>query len=335
MPPVWRLIQRVADSKVPAFEREVLHAFGVGRSALDVTAVDRAFAERSDKEVEYHVMIAVAAALAVMGTELPRVLEDTLDAGGQTAAREARTRGFQLRPAKVVQDLHFDLVNPEAVRWAKQASSKLIANISKETREAIRVIIMRAFTEGIPVDQLTRMLMPMIGLTDQSTHAVLNLRRAMIGYKDIQGRMIGGPGRKIWAGKTAIRVPLEGASQELILKRMREYSGRLLRQRARMIARTETIGASNEGQRLLWKQAVGRGLLNEDMGREWITTPDERLCYICESLHGEVVGLDEPFSVGVIGPPAHVGCRCCTGLTRKPVPHPHPLTYLMPEGYAA
>jgi SPP1 gp7 family putative phage head morphogenesis protein len=87
--------------------------------------------------------------------------------------------------------------------------------------------------------------------------------------------------------------------------------------RAEVIARTETMTAANEGQSLLWDQAVEDGLLTGKEQQVWIVTPDDRLCPICEPMDGEQVGLDEAFDVDgeeIDGPPAHPNCRCTTGL---------------------
>lgn len=87
--------------------------------------------------------------------------------------------------------------------------------------------------------------------------------------------------------------------------------------RADTIARTETMTASNAGQRETWDQAVDAGVLTGDERQEWIVTPDDRLCPICEGLDGETAALGESFNVDgdeLDGPPAHPNCRCTTGL---------------------
>jgi len=88
--------------------------------------------------------------------------------------------------------------------------------------------------------------------------------------------------------------------------------------RAETIARTETMKASNAGQQLAWDQAAEEGLLTGDESMEWIVTPDDRLCPICEPLDGQTVPLGGMFDVDgedVEGPPAHPNCRCTVGLT--------------------
>lgn len=88
--------------------------------------------------------------------------------------------------------------------------------------------------------------------------------------------------------------------------------------RAEVIARTETMTASNEGQQEAWSQAVDAGLLTGTEKQVWIVTPDDRLCPICEALgETEPVGLDETFQTEdgeFDGPPAHPNCRCALGL---------------------
>lgn len=87
--------------------------------------------------------------------------------------------------------------------------------------------------------------------------------------------------------------------------------------RAETIARTETMTASNEGQQEAWDQAVEDGLLTGNEQQEWIVTPDDRLCPICEPMDGVKADLDGTFQVDgddIDGPPAHPNCRCTIGL---------------------
>lgn len=88
--------------------------------------------------------------------------------------------------------------------------------------------------------------------------------------------------------------------------------------RAEVIARTEVQRASNQGQLEAWDQATDAGLLTGNEQKEWIVTPDDRLCPVCEPMDGQNVGLNEDFDVDgdrIDGPPAHPNCRCTLGLT--------------------
>ena len=80
-----------------------------------------------------------------------------------------------------------------------------------------------------------------------------------------------------------------------------------------MIARTETMRASNMGQQEAWAQAKDKGLLTGKEKKEWITTPDDRLCPVCEPMDGKKVPMADEFDIE--GPPAHPQCRCTIAIT--------------------
>lgn len=84
--------------------------------------------------------------------------------------------------------------------------------------------------------------------------------------------------------------------------------------RARLIARHETMNAASIGQRESWSQAVDAGLLDEGSKRTWIVTGDDKTCPICEELDGATADLDGEYPGGYEGPPAHVACRCTEGI---------------------
>ena len=88
--------------------------------------------------------------------------------------------------------------------------------------------------------------------------------------------------------------------------------------RADLIARTETLKAANVGQSVLFDQAVEKGLLTGREKKEWIVTPDDRLCPICEEMDGVIIPIDDDFEVdgeSISEPPAHPNCRCTIGLS--------------------
>ena len=91
----------------------------------------------------------------------------------------------------------------------------------------------------------------------------------------------------------------EGESIPQIVKRLEQYYGETYKVRARMVARTETIAASTEGSIQGYEELDVEKL-------QWYTALDERVCLICEPLHGNVYGIAE--SRGQI--PAHPQCRC-------------------------
>lgn len=170
-------------------------------------------------------------------------------------------------------NLEFDAANPAAIAWAERRAAELVVEIDVAQREAIRTVVVKGFDEGISPYETARLIRSAIGLTERDAAAV---------------------------AKRGLEQGLERAER---------YAGKLLRQRAQTIAVNEALTASNEGQRQLWQQAREKGLLT---GAERKTIIQSDPCPICEQVTGEIVGLDEAFSLGL--PPFHVRCRCVEGI---------------------
>ena len=176
----------------------------------------------------------------------------------------------------------FRVRNPLAVRAAEAQAARLVTRVSAETRAAIRAAIVSGVGAG------------------ESRSAVVARVRAVIGLTERQARALA-------------RFAASGASAASVER----YRRRLLRQRAQTIARTETMAAANAGQQQAWRAAQDAGLLSGDAQRRWIVTPDDRLCPLCQSVGGQVTGINEPFRtpVGdVMNPPLHPNCRCTSVL---------------------
>ena len=76
------------------------------------------------------------------------------------------------------------------------------------------------------------------------------------------------------------------------------------RQRAELIASTETTRAYAEANNIAYRES---GVAE---GREWRTAMDERVCPICGPLNEVQKPFGESFDTGIDNPPAHPNCRC-------------------------
>lgn len=186
--------------------------------------------------------------------------------------------------------LKFDLLNPATVNFIRGYELDLITGISDETRAGVRAIIENAFEQGGHPYQQARRIRLLIGLTEQQMNAVSNY----------------------WDTLLANGAP-DARAETLAM----QYYGRLLTYRARTIARTETIRAAGMGREATWAQAAEQGLLDPYVTRrQWLVTPDDRLCEVCAAIpdmNPDGVGLNEMFKSpdGYIDQePAHPNCRC-------------------------
>lgn len=189
----------------------------------------------------------------------------------------------------------FTGTNPTAARVAAKSAARLVTAIARETMLAIRSLIVHSIADGIPPREAARAIRSMVGMNAQQARAAERYRQQLVDSG------------------------LEAGRVETLTDR---YVARKVRERSRTIARTEIMTALNEGARESWREAKGDGLLSAEAVKEWIVTPDEKLCPICAPLDGVQVPLDEDFETengSLPGPPAHPNCRCAQAVT-EPTP---------------
>lgn len=278
--PEWRLLHRVADSRLDKVKKAFLLAIAVTQDKVVMARMAEALQNGDLASVEN--MIDWAAFGVGFGV-VRETFREIVDEVGKATARGLSE--------KLKVGLRFDLLNPRAVEFINQHTGELITQITEESRQAIRAIIRQAFEEGGHPYQQARKIIQHIGLTERQSRAVENFRR-----------------RQLEAGVSRTEAD----------RRAEAYAKRLLRDRAENIARTETMMASNEGQREAWRQATEQGLIDEaEMEREWIVTPDDRLCPICLVMDGKRAPIGGTYENGSGGPPLHPRCRCAEGLSRR------------------
>jgi hypothetical protein len=212
--------------------------------------------------------------------DLTASIAKILSEGAKKGAKE----GIKNLPAKAQSSLRFDLVNSRAVAWAESHSAKLITQVSNETKDAVRVIIKSAQSEGITIQRQAQLIRAHVGLTEGGANAVAKMRQRLLAEEN----------------KNADRLT-------------QRYSQKLINARARTIARTETLNSSNNGLLVGWREAQSQNLLSSTAKKKWIITPMES-CKLCLSVAGETVVLDSLFSNGYDAPTRHPRCRCTMGL---------------------
>lgn len=101
----------------------------------------------------------------------------------------------------------------------------------------------------------------------------------------------------------------EGEVYNALAKRINDIFENATKERAYLIAETESTRASFASEMITAKES------NLNLRKQW--DADNLACPICSKLHGEVRGLDEPFAkigngpYAMVGhPPAHPACRC-------------------------
>lgn len=275
--PAWRALRALEDRLSPEAAAQIERVLDwLGHSA-DTPEIMAALA-RGDTEAALN-----AIPWPQLNGKLDRAIRPMIlkayAEGARTLAMDAIQ---QVAPTMA---LGFDLVNSPAVEAAALRSAELVREVSDETKAAIRAVVARGQAEGRTVAQQGREIRQLVGLTTRQATAVQTYRRGL---------------------------EVQGMRPERIETLTDQQTARAIRYRADMIARTETIRSSNDGQRALWADAQTRGLLPEGQAQVWIASPDA--CDVCRDLDGETAPIGEPFASGDMGPPAHPQCRCALGL---------------------
>jgi hypothetical protein len=209
-------------------------------------------------------------------------------ASGISAVANALPTGYKAM-------IRFDAVDPRAIAWAEQRAGVLIAQVTNDQREMLRRTVAQGITDQITAEELGIRLRSQIGLHSQWAMAV---ERATI--KEMKRLTKGGLS--------------EAKALDKAEKFRQRYHDKLVRTRAKNIARTEIITAQNQGRLLGWLDMVEQGVMSPTAEKEWIVGPSgwkgKTVCDVCAPLNGEKRPITGSFSVGVNMPPAHPNCRC-------------------------
>jgi hypothetical protein len=187
---------------------------------------------------------------------------------------------------------------PRAVAWARDHVGGLITEIVEDQRNAIRQIITEQVDVGRGPREAARAVRGEIGITSQQAGFVSNARRQLenldAGYftRARRDKSFDRLVRKAIAeGK-----PLAKADIDRITQR---YSAKLLKYRAEVIARTESITALRAGRQEGIEQAIEQGAIRADsVKKRWDATGDSRTRPDHVAMDGkEVDGADGVFTL--------------------------------------
>jgi hypothetical protein len=187
-------------------------------------------------------------------------------AGAVSGAAALRSEGITFR---------FNAIDPHAVEYAKRASGLLITEVMDEQKAVVSAVIAQSQTGALTWQEAAARIKQTIGLTERQATALERYRQ---------------------------EVTAEGRASAQVSRMVEKYRKQLLTARATLIARHETLTATNEGRLQAMREAIRQGgmPMNRTV-RKWITAHDERVCPICGPMDGEEVRADSPWSVEIPG----------------------------------
>lgn len=209
--------------------------------------------------------------------------------------------------------LTYDPIAPGTVAEQRQVQSTWLKRMADTVEAVIDQDIRQGLTNGMTAEDIARVIKATIGLTPRQAAAVENFRRLLenggAGALDrvLRDRRFDASVQRLIDGGTV--------DQDKIDRMVQRYAEKYQAHRAMVIARTESLRATNAGKRAAWAQYSDR--TGSDVLRWWLTAADERVCPVCSAIplmnpDGVPLGemYDTPDGPMMMPPEPHANCRC-------------------------
>lgn len=296
---VWAQLDEFARTLEPALQRAFRAAIAQARENLSVEALEH---------------------MARTGDVSP-LLEELDLQGFKLAARDAVLQAA-LQGQGLPFEVRLDLLSPNTLRAVQLAEATITSSLSSGISAGTKEYVLRGLQNGVNPLTTARELRGVVGLPPRLAQATANYRRLLT-----QGQF-GQPStealgrglrdarfdRSIQRAADA-HVPL---TPEQLERQVARYQDRALKLQGETVARTQSMDAITQAQRLQWQTAIDEGRVREtDLRRFWYVARVPVVCPICEQipfLNPEGVAFNEEFKLPdgstLWGPTAHPNCRC-------------------------
>jgi hypothetical protein len=191
----------------------------------------------------------------------PAILEAIQEAGKNTS------RLFAIEAS-------FDILNPEAVSLAETITSKMITQVTDETRKGVSMAIRMGIERGEGIPKIAKRIKPLVGLTEKQVISVANFEEKLL-------------------------IDKPHFKREQIDRAVNRYERKVHRRRSVTIARDQASRAINEGSLNVYE--------SEGVDVEWIAVEGNDFDREnCQDNNGQVFTVAE--ARGRI--PVHPNCEC-------------------------
>lgn len=211
----------------------------------------------------------------------------------------------------------FDAIDDRVLNAIRTYERKTVIRLTEDAQASVRQALEAGLREGVNPRDMARNIRGALGLTPRQEQAVRNFRRMLEeGDREVLTRAL----RDRRYDRT-IRAALEKGkplTAEQVEKMTAAYRQRFIAHHAEDVARTASLDAMKEGQRLSWEQAIADGRVREgDLEETWHTKMDGRERPAHHEMHLKTKGFRELWDVPGVGPQRYPGeseynCRCVT-----------------------
>lgn len=192
----------------------------------------------------------------------------------------------------------YEVVSSAARDWFNNHGARRVTEMSRQAKDGLRRVLVAASDRGLNLEQTVKFVLPQVGLRSDQVDVL-----------------------------AAYRDRLAAAEDPRLDERVAKRAIELRKDRARVIARTESMFAIHGGVRETWAGLLAEGVLKDEDAVEWFTAEDEVTCDICRPMDGQTRGLTDDVWIDadgqtltdsrgetILDPPAHPNCRCTTEL---------------------
>jgi len=190
-----------------------------------------------------------------------------------------------------------ELTLSRARRLADTAAKSLVQDLTKAALKKIGETAAKSLAQDLAKAELKK-----IGET--IAQAMIDGKRPLDIYNKLQEVKSLDSNRAKTYDNLKKKLEQSGLSPDAQKKLLDKEYQRLLQERRKTIAQTEGRYATSEARAAAADE-------RKDEFKRWITSPDERLCEVCDGNENDgVIPINESFSSGDMHTPAHPNCRC-------------------------
>lgn len=193
----------------------------------------------------------------------------------------------------------FDGTNRRALAAMQEHRLRLVQGFTEEQTQVTLMASQRGLISGINPRATARVFRESIGLAPKQEAAVANYRR-LLETNDRAALQRQLRDARFDSTVQTAQVTHVALAPEQIDRMVQRYRERMLKYRAEVIARTESLRALNAGQDAMYQQAIDEGKLSRDeIELEWMTAKDERVRPSHMLMNGQRRKIGEPFISGL------------------------------------
>lgn len=276
----WLLAQRRVAGLQPDVAASLLRAFAIIRENMTEAELARAIqAGRFDQFIRENLSQQVLDRAFI---PYRHKIRHTVERGFQYATRDLPKGG----KVDGVIGVAFDYLSPNVVVAIRQLDTKVIQTLSVEIRDTVRAYVENGIRDGKNPRVIARDLRAVIGMSPTQVENAAKYRAKL----EAQGKL----------------------PEAKIDKAVAAYEKKAVALNAETNARTATLDAFKQGQKLSWDDAIARGIVDVDtMTKTWVTVGDDRVRDSHLAMQGETVPYNSPYSNGQQVPGEdEYNCRC-------------------------